>query len=65
VERCDDMYTKNNSILSIREYAYCVKMLGESCTSNIECSFKNYSGICSNIHYKPSDSEELTSGFIK
>ncbi|KAL6597579.1 hypothetical protein LY90DRAFT_629380 [Neocallimastix californiae] len=76
LNRCDNIYTKrtifSNSIL----YSYCGRMVGEYCTEDADCSFKNCQknkkcssknceGMCSSIHYEPSDSDTVTLGIQK
>eukprot|EP00833_Pecoramyces_ruminatium_P002575 jgi/Orpsp1_1/1176607/evm.model.c7180000058289.1 len=60
VEPCDTLYTKP-TIFShhFKEYLYCGRMIGEYCTKDEECSFKNCDGWCSDIHYVPSDTDDL------
>jgi len=66
VERCDVMYTENIVFMSNKEFVHCGKMLGDSCTSNEECSYKNcFHEVCIEHHYIPSDGRGLTYTFVR
>jgi len=66
VERCDILYTKPSVNTDSKRYNYCGRMIGELCTNDLECSFKNCdSHICSNNYYEPSESDAFAVAFEK
>ncbi|ORX35518.1 hypothetical protein BCR36DRAFT_263374, partial [Piromyces finnis] len=56
VESCDTIYTETTLFSESNSDIYCGLMVGESCTKDIDCSFKAcYNGTCHKIQYIPTD----------
>jgi len=57
VENCDTLYTKPPLFSEKERYKYCGRMLGESCTKDIDCSSKYCKdNTCHKNYYEPSNS---------
>jgi len=66
IKHYDIIYTKSTIFSFSEEEFYCGWKVGEYYTKDSNCSYKNCENEnCSDIHYEPSDSDELTLGFIK
>jgi hypothetical protein len=66
ISRCDYVYVKPSVFSKQKHHHHCGRMLGEKCTKHVDCSFEQCdNGICSMNYYVPSESDNLTIGFIK
>jgi len=63
VERCDFIYTRPTTFTPKQEYLNCGRMIGESCSKDADCSFKDCeNGRCYINHYEPSEIDALWLG---